>query len=231
MANYENPFLAEKKKEKKIYYTVGQPDTIKSDCKVGKFVPLGGDKKTAPSEINMQVLKYADIPNAVLFPSDSSTERKTFTWTQVFFVNDKGVLCSTLLKNESRDNFLKAARNCQIDSEGEKDFTDFIFTAKFGERINARKEEYFAVSFETKAIDAPTFNRNKAWSVDNHESVFDNRVIVEYVKQNLPEFDASQLPEAVAELLFGFGFISESYMQKLLNLSNVTMLEPQKEAA
>jgi hypothetical protein len=224
---YQNPFEVEKIKGKRIYYSHAQPDSVKADCKDGRFIPLGSkDKKTCPASIEMQVLKFADIPNAVLFPFGE--KREAHLWTQVFYVNEKGLLCSTLLKNESRDNFFRAIRECEIQSEGEKNFTDFTFTAVMSERTSKINVDYFAVTFESKPIEAEDLERNQAFAKEMHEDIFDRRVVVEYVKQNLPQIEAKDLNACFADILFGFGFIGETVYTRLVGNQNA-LSEPLKE--
>lgn len=223
MATYSNPFDAPKEVQKRVFFTqLTAPDVVKSDCKSGKFIPIGAnpaDKKTAPSQIEMQVVKFADIPNAVLFPHESKHE--AFMWTQVFFVDVRGILCSTLLKNESRDNFLKTVRDCEVDSSGAKNYTDFVFVAAMDERVNKRKEDYFAIVFAPSEISPEDFARNKDFSTKYHESVFCSRTIAEYIKQNMSNVALEKIDEVAAKLLFGFGFIGESTFTELLKRATI----------
>lgn len=219
MATYSNPFTVEKTEQKRVFFTqLYAPDVVKSDCKSGKFITLGGDKKTSPEQIEMQVLKYADLPNAILFPhgEGETLKKEPFMWTQIFFVDVRGVLCSTLLKNESRDNFLKAIRDCEVNSKGAKNYTDFVFVAAMADRKNKRKEDYFAIEFAPSEIAPEDYERNVEFSKLHHESIFCSRTMQEFVKWQLPDTKPENVPSTVAKLLYGFGFIGEDKFTELL---------------
>lgn len=226
MSSYSNPFKADKKPQKRIFTSdVTQPDVIKSDCKVGKFVEIGGDKKSSPDQIEMQVVKFANIPNAVLFPhgEGENVKREHFDWTEVFFINVRGILCSTLLKNESRDNFLRAVRDCEVNSEGAKNFSNFVFVAAMASRVNKRKEDYHAVEFGVSEISPEDLKRNKAFAAEFHEGIFSARTMREFITQNLPQIAKENQAKVAADLLFGFGFVGKETHEALLKNAGVQL--------
>jgi hypothetical protein len=221
---YSNPYEAEKVAKRKIYYIEGQPDTIKSDCKEGRFVPIGNpDKEICPTEIEMQVLKYANIQNAVMFEFDEATVA-AHNWTQVFYTDKSGVIFSTLLKNESRDNFLKALRSCEVETEGALNYSDFTFIAKMEKRLSDKKVKYFAVTFDKKPIDSDDHKRNAEFCKEKHEEICDLRTIKEYIDKNMSLVPHDQINKAIADVMFGFGLISEARHKKLISSIQKTQL-------
>lgn len=212
--SYQNPYTTPREKRDSVWYMRGEPLTVKADCKNGVFLPLGeeaflpdGTPNPAASPVlSMSPVKYGSFPAGVMFPSEAA-EAKKHDWTQVFFLDDRGVLCATLLKNESRDNFLNRVRDLEISGGGMTRFVDFKFVARMHRRKSARhKSDYFAADFEAVPLTDAEKTRNAAFAETEHPYVYDLRTVNEYIARNLNVPDA-QMPVARAEVLFALGFI------------------------
>ena len=229
--SYQNPYTASREKRNEVYYEPGSPISIKADCKEGLFLPLGEDatipdgkafkpNPLAQKSVKMQVVKYGHLPNAILFPPVNETPKRA-TYTQVFFVDSRGVLSSMLLKGESRDNFLKQIREIEINGAGETRFVDFEFTASMEARKSEKfKSTYYAIEFSAQPLSKDVFERNQGFASVNYDDVFDSRVIQEYVVRNVPNYEAYEMPLVCAELLHAFGFIPESKVAQLTGASS-----------
>lgn len=193
-----NPFNQERERVRRVFYMTGEPNIIKADCKAGMFLPVGekatirnGKEKPIANpagreEIKMQVIKFGHWANAVLFPAEGA-DRKAHTWTEVLYVDEKGMVCSMLLKNESRDRFLRMVVNIEAEGEGLKNYTDFVITAAMAPRTSTKfNSDYYAVEFAAEPIEAADLERNIEFGMDRYEEVFSARTAMEFVQQNIP---------------------------------------------
>lgn len=236
---YKNPFI--EAPQAGVYYVTGEPETIKADCKDGVFLSLGqkpkikDGNKTVPnpeakSEMLWQVVKYVNFPQpAVLFPKEGG-ERKLQQWVQVFYIDTDGLLCATLLKGESRDNFLKAVRDCE--ARKKKSFVFFQFKAVMSERNSAKHgSDYFAVSFEVSELDPETFERNRLFAETSFDDIYDGRTVREFYAQNSANAATQPLTsDMAAKLMFALGYIPSEKIAALASGSDTVMLLPETTA-
>lgn len=238
--NYRNPFI-EPVQTDGIYYVVGEPETVKADCKEGVFLSLGQKAKVkegknsvpnpeAKTEMTWQVVKHVNIQQpAVLFPREG-VDRKAHQWVQVFYIDSDGLLCATLLKGESRDNFLKAVRNCE--TRKKKSYVSFLFTASMSSRESAKySSEYYAVEFTTTELQEDAYQRIYEFAEVSYDDIYDVRTVREFYNQN-STLAASQPLSAdmAAKLAFALGYIPESKVQQLASTETVLLI-PELETA
>lgn len=222
-----NPFAQERERVRKVFYITGEPNIVKADCKAGLFLPVGEkatirngkDKPIAnpagKDELKMQVIKFGHWANAVLFPTEGA-DRKAHTWTEVLFVDGKGMVCSVLLKNESRDRFLRLIMNIEAEGEGLKNYTDFVITAAMAPRTSAKfNSDYYAVEFSAEPITAEDLERNIEFGMDRYEEVFSARTAMEFVAQNIPAItDQADRAAAALDFLKENRFVSGNAYEK-----------------
>lgn len=223
-----NPFSQERERVRRVFYITGEPNIIKADCKAGLFLPVGekatirnGKEKPIANpagkkeEIKMQVIKFGHWANAVLFPAEGA-DRKAHTWTEVLFVDAKGMVCSVLLKNESRDRFLRLIMNIEAEGEGLKNYTDFVITATMGPRVNTKiGADYYAVEFSAEPITAEDLERNIEFAMDRYEETFSARTAMEFVAQNIPAItDQADRAAAALDFLKENRFVSGAAYEK-----------------
>lgn len=221
-----NPFTAPRERRRRVFYTLGDPFIVKADCKSGLFLPIGekptvrnGQQKPEANpagrdKITMQVLKFGHWPNAVLFPV-SEAERKANNWVEVLYVDERGIVCSTLLKGESRDRFLRAVIDVEAEGEGLKNLTDHVLTCRMSPRTSTKfSSDYYAVEFSAAPIAPEDFERNKEFAAERYEEVFSARTALEFVAQNIPHVtDAKERAAAALDMLLANGFISQTVLR------------------
>lgn len=222
-----NPFTATREPRKQIFYIPGQPFVTKADCKAGLFLPIGEkpivNKAPNPAgsdTIRVQVIKHGDWLKAVLFPMPGGEAPKRQDWTEVIFSTEKGLLCSMLLKGESRDRFLRLLIEIEAEGEGMKNYTDYTIVGRMVDRTSKTfSSDYFAIEWSKEPIAPADFERNKQFAVAHYESLFVSRTALEYVDNNVPGItDPTQRLVAAVKFAFAFGFISKEVSEREQNL-------------
>jgi hypothetical protein len=204
----------------------GDPNIVKADCKSGLFLPIGekptvrnanGKPEANPAGrdgISMQLLKFGHWPNALLFPV-SEAERKTNNWVEALYVDERGMVCATLFKGESRDRFLRAVMTLEAEGEGLKNYTDYVLHCTMSPRTSAKfASDYYAVEFSAAPIAPEDFERNREFAAERFDEVFSARTALEFVAQNIPQVTGTrERAVAALEILFANGFISQNVLR------------------
>ena len=124
----------------KINYVLGEPFSVRNDGRIGAW------------KIGMDNLIGKDLPMAVIGVQDFQGDvGKTCdeVWTQLFFIPVKheilppNTVCSTLIKNESRENFKQCFTLAQVNN----DPAFGVFEPVFEKRSND-KGDYYALTWQ-----------------------------------------------------------------------------------
>lgn len=217
--NYENPFEMDRTEKDVVFFTEGNIRTMKFNCSDGEFLKLGKKKGEGITEMKIQVIKHMALPPGKMYQTKEPTD-----WHIIFYVDEDGILCESLLKGESRDNFLETVGELYAKSNGTKNFTDYTLIARMNDRHSAEhKSDYYAVTFEPVEIDAASLERNKNFAADHYQDVYSNRVVLEFLEQNSSNFNTMKangtLHEVVAEMNYRLGMYPEEKKNHLLSMS------------